>query len=332
MKKIFFVSTENGCNNNCLGCADNNLNKPKNGRDISGIFRDLELGAEKGYKNLHLAGGEVTIQDNIFQILKKAKELYDEVYITSNGRMFSYPSFTKKMVDAGITHFNITLCGPNKDIHESWTRTPGSFRQTIQGIGNLRSFTKKVGINYLVWKKSFDKVKETMELLEKMAIRDIDLFNLVPLGRARRNYYKLFVPLEKLLVLEDQLSLFKSFLNIEIEDFPLCIFSQDFMDRGDVHIFDTSGKIYKDKEGNIENYSLFAAREFNFCVNSNLTFQRQSESAENKFKRYRIKIKSCEGCPRIRLCEGIFCDYIKLVGASQIEKEINSLRQKRSLR
>ena len=27
MKKIFFVSTENGCNNNCIGCEKETLNK-----------------------------------------------------------------------------------------------------------------------------------------------------------------------------------------------------------------------------------------------------------------------------------------------------------------
>ena len=38
MKKIYFVSTENGCNNFCTGCADNNHNKSKNGREINRII------------------------------------------------------------------------------------------------------------------------------------------------------------------------------------------------------------------------------------------------------------------------------------------------------
>lgn len=330
MKKIFFVSTENGCNNNCIGCADNNLNKPKKGRDMNKIFKDLELGAEKGYKNLHLAGGEVTIQDNIFDILQKANELYDEIYITSNGRIFSYRSFAKKIVDSGVTQFNITLCGPNQKIHEAWTRTPGSFKQTIKGIKNLRSLTNNICVNYLIWRKSLYKVKNTLLLLKKLGIKHIDFFNLAPLGRGKTYYNQLYAPLKDLLKLEKQVSLFDSFSDIEIEDFPLCVFSDVFMNKSNIHVFDTSGRIYKDEKGNIETYSLFAAKEFNFCINSNLTVQKDIKKMENKFKTYKIKIKECNNCLKKDSCGGIFSDYIKLVGECQIKKEITHLREKQN--
>lgn len=331
MKRIFFVSTENGCNNCCIGCADNNFDKPKNGRDLNEIFQDLELGAEKGYRNLHLAGGEITIQDNIFDIIKQAKKFYDKIYITSNGRMFSYLSFTKRMVGSGITSYNITLCGPNQQTHEAWTQTPGSFRQTIKGIKNLRSLTKNVCINHLIWKESFNKIPDTMILLNKLNIQHVDFFNLAPLGRAKKNYHGLSVPLKDLLLLEKQILLFdNTFSNIELEDFPLCIFTDNFLNKINIHVFDTSGRVYKDAKGNIENYSLFAAREFNFCVNSNLTIQKELKSVETQFKKYRLKIDSCENCLKKEKCGGLFSDYIRLVGIDYINQEIADLRKKQN--
>jgi len=328
MKRIFFVSTENGCNNNCIGCADDNSDKPKNGRDIKEIFYDLEEGVKKGYKYLHLAGGELTIQDNLFEILEKANSLYEEIYFTSNGRMFSYLPFAKKMVKSGITSFNITLAGSNKEIHESWTNTPGSFEQTVKGIKNLRSLTENVCVNYLVWKKSFDKLTDVVKLLEKLNIKHIDLFNVVPLGRAKNIYSDLFVPLKDLLVLEEQLSCNNLLTNIEIEDFPRCIFSEEFFGKSNVHIFDTSGKIYTDEDGNLDNYSLFAAKHFDFCVNSNLTVKERLEEVRKKFEEYRIKIDTCKTCSKNEVCGGIFSDYLDMNGKDETEKEILFLRSK----
>jgi MoaA/NifB/PqqE/SkfB family radical SAM enzyme len=326
MKKIFFVSTENGCNNNCIGCADNNVCKPKNGRAIEGIFGDLEAGARKGYQNLHLAGGEVTIQDNIFEVLEKAKKLYNKIYITSNGRMFAYISFAKKMAESGVTDFNITLAGHNQRTHEAWTNTPGSFEQTINGIKNLKALNKNVCINYLVWRKSFNEINKAVSLLQKMGIAHIDFFNLVPLGKAKKIYSRLYIPLKELAGLEEVQ--FSSISNVEIEDFPLCVFSKEFRNQPNIHIFDTSGKIYKDEKGRIENYSLFAAREFNFCINSNLSLQKDVEKAESKFKTYRIKINACEGCSQKESCGGIFADYVNLVGEEKANSEIAWLRKK----
>ena len=328
MKKIHFVSTANGCNNNCIGCGDNVSLTSKDGRDIEDISRDLELGAESGYKILHLAGGEVTIQSNIFQILKKAKELYDHIYITSNGRMFSYRRFAVEMARSGVTFFKISLLGPDRETHESWTRTPGSFEQTIRGIRNLSSLTKNICVNHLAWRGSHDKIGNTMRLVESLGVNKIDFFNLAPVGRARENYGMLFVDLTELTELEKQIALSGSFESIELEDFPLCVFSEELVERRDVHAFDTSGKIYTDAEGNVENYSLFAAKDFGFCIDSNITIQKNIDEVRKRFGTFRKKTGSCKGCKKRKACSGIFSEYIRLKGIENVEREIGLLRRR----
>ncbi|MFT4304434.1 MAG: radical SAM protein [Candidatus Woesearchaeota archaeon] len=322
MKKIFFVSTENGCNNNCIGCADNNIDKLKNGRDINDIFDDLEKGFKLGYKNLHITGGEFTIQDNIFLILRKAVSLYDEVYITSNGRRFSYLPFAKKMVDIGITQFNITLCGDKKN-HDYWTQVPGSFDETISGINNLISLNANVCVNYLLWKGAFNDIQKVLGLIHDLGVKNLDIFNLVPLGNAKSIYSDILVPISSLNVLEKYLKNL-SFNNIEIEDFPLCIFSKEFSKLNNVHIFDTSGQIFYDPNGDVINYSVFAAREFGLCLNSNLTVKEGINKVKDKFHNYRIKVDACNGCLMYDKCAGVFTDYVKL---NDVNNELISLRK-----
>jgi MoaA/NifB/PqqE/SkfB family radical SAM enzyme len=322
MKKIFFVSTENGCNNSCIGCADNNSGKSKNGRATKDILSDLEQGAKNGYKNLHITGGEFTIQNNVFDILGKARKLYDEIYITSNGRMFSYFPFAKKMVASGITQFNITLCGLDKN-HDKWTQVKGSYNETIKGIKNLLSLKANVCVNYLLWKGAFNDFDKAMLMLQQIGVNHVDIFNLVPLGKAKKSYNQLIVELNELINVEKILEKF-NFDDVEIEDFPLCIFSESFRNMKNVHIFDTSGKVFLDDKGGIANFSVFAAREFGLCLNSNLTVEKDINKAKEKFNDYRLKIKACDGCKLLNKCNGVFADYTKIRNA---EFEVMKLRK-----
>jgi len=331
MNKIFFVSTENTCNNNCIGCADKSrikIKKTKNGRPTIEIFQDLKKGAKKGFKNIHFTGGEITIQDNFFEIISKAVQLYEKVYITSNGRMFSNKEFAKKTIKQGVTDINITLAGQNSEIHEKWTQVPKSFMQTIKGIQNLRKYTKNITLNILIWKENYQKLSNILKIAKKLKIKKIDLFNLVPLGNAKKIYKKIKVDVSNLIKIENQIIPFQKYFNsIEIEDFPKCIFSKKFEAMENIHIFDTSGKIFLNKKNEIINYSVFAAREMNIPILNNFSVQDNIKELQEKIQNYRIKINACLTCPRKDNCEGIFSYYIKLKGKNKVEKELENLKK-----
>lgn len=332
MKKILFVSTENSCNNFCIGCGIPPFQiRNRNGRPTQEVIQDMEEGKKAGYKIIHLTGGELTIQDNVFELLSYARKLFDKVYFTSNGRMLAYTPFVKKLVSLNLDCYSISLHGPTPEIHQAWTRTPGSFEQTVKGIQNLVKYTDKVCVNTVVWRENYNKLDQMANFILKLGVRKFNPLNLVPTGRAKKIYPVLMIDLLRLKDLDKQfIDKISFFSDIDIEDFPRCIFSNELFRHQDiVHIFDTSGCFYLDKKGNITTYGIFATRDAGFPVHSNLAVKKQLPEIIEHFQKYKYKIKLpvCQKCKHLKYCSGVLGEYIKVRGFDNVNKEVAYLRQ-----
>ncbi|MCD6371799.1 MAG: radical SAM protein, partial [Candidatus Aenigmarchaeota archaeon] len=135
------------CNNNCIFCAQ--AHKRHLG-DLSTeeVKKRILEGWEDGCDELVLTGGEPTIRKDIFELVRYAHELgFKIIQIQSNGRMFYYKDFVKKIIEAGANEFSPAIHGHNPLIHESQTRAKGSFKQTYEGIKNLKEFGQYVITN-----------------------------------------------------------------------------------------------------------------------------------------------------------------------------------------
>lgn len=129
-KKIFLGGS---CNNNCLYCPPDHKNSQP--ADFSAITNLLE---QKESDSVVLYGGEPTLRNDLLQIVARARNRgYRRVKLITNGRSFSNVHYLEQLVNAGCLLFEITLWGSNPNLHEFLTRTPGSFWETMNGLGNL---------------------------------------------------------------------------------------------------------------------------------------------------------------------------------------------------
>ena len=140
------------CNNRCTYCSimpfvDDQERK----RTIINSINKFHM---KGGKNIVLSGGEPTIVKDFFEILRFCKGKFETIVLASNGRMLAYKNFVKKAIDGGITRFDISLCGPNSEIHDSITNAEGSFNQTIAGLNTLSLLNQKIFIDVVLLKKN----------------------------------------------------------------------------------------------------------------------------------------------------------------------------------
>jgi MoaA/NifB/PqqE/SkfB family radical SAM enzyme len=240
--------------------------------------------------------------------------------------MFKYFSFAKEFSKLNIDNIRITLCGHNSKIHDMWTRVPDSFNETINGIKNLVYLKQPIQVNILVWKKNFKHIKEIMETVLPLGIKNLDLFNVAPLGRARRVYRQIVVDLPQLRQINRELiNYIDLFKNIDVEDFPQCIFEPIFFEKKNVHIFDTSGCVYLDKKGQVANFSVFSAQEKKLPISSKLySNPKLLTSALTGFK---VKMPVCSNCSYSQSCSGIFNEYLKLKGEEKVKKELLILRK-----
>ncbi|MDD2227360.1 MAG: radical SAM protein [Clostridia bacterium] len=290
--KIIDIKTGFQCNNRCKFCIQEGKRFFKKTKTTKEIKEVLSSNADD-FEGIVFTGGEVTIRDDVFEIVKFAKQCgYKVIQIQSNGRMFSYMDFCQKMIEAGATNFGLSIHGSTKEMHEGLTRAKGSFNQTIQGIQNLRKLNNTVSTNSVITKINY----KDLPNIAKMAVE---------LKVASYQFAFMHINskiLESREMIEEIVSRYKDIkpyveeglqigidnnVKSKVEAFPFCILDKKY-------------------HGNIsENYLPEA-----------FIFEDDSMRDFTKMKKNGAKLKgeNCKLCQFYEKCEGPWCDYPKIFG------------------
>jgi len=192
MEKRVDIKTGFICNNNCRFCVQAHKKKFGN-RGTETIKRDLEE-AKKTCSGVVFTGGEVTMRDDILDLVSHAKMLdYEIIQIQTNARMLSYKPLCEKLIKAGANEFSPAIHGHTPKLHDSLTRTKGSFEQTIAGIKNLKRLKQIVITNTVVVKQNYRYLPEISRLLVNLDVAQFQFAFVHPIGNAYK-YYDLIVP------------------------------------------------------------------------------------------------------------------------------------------
>jgi MoaA/NifB/PqqE/SkfB family radical SAM enzyme len=176
------------CNNNCIFCVQAHK-RYLGDRTTEELKREMDGGRANGCKGIVFTGGEPTIRKDIIELVKYAKSVgYEIIQIQSNGRMFSYMAFVKKMVEAGVTEFSPALHGHSPEVHDYLTRSPGAFEQVIQGIKNIRELNQYIMTNSVVNKVNYRYLPDIVKLLISLKVDQFQLAFIHPIGNAWENF------------------------------------------------------------------------------------------------------------------------------------------------
>ncbi|MFH1540017.1 MAG: radical SAM protein [bacterium] len=161
------------CNNNCLHCVIADRRGKYQDLTTSEVFEWLDESAEKGFNDVVLTGGEVTIRKDILDVITHAYDLGFMVNIQSNGRMFCYKKFCEEVVAAarGRVGFTLALLSNEEQIHNALTRS-NSHAQIVKGIRNLIEMGLGVGLNTVVTKLNYRTFPTLAQLAVAMGIKN----------------------------------------------------------------------------------------------------------------------------------------------------------------
>ncbi len=153
------------CNNACRFCVQGDKRKKypnKSSEEIKEILKKESL----DHQGVVFTGGEPTIRKDLVDWVRYAKKVgYKTIQIQSNGRLFAYKKFCKKLINAGANEFSPAIHGSKAEIHDWLTRVPGSFEQTVKGIKNLKSLNQYVLTNSVITKKNYKDLPRLAQLL-----------------------------------------------------------------------------------------------------------------------------------------------------------------------
>ena len=227
-KKISYYILPVGytCNNNCRFCYN------RGGKDIfpkltfEDIKREIKKAKEKGYEAIVLFGGECTLRSDFFKILDLIKKAKLKLSLETNGRMFAYEDFVKKLAQYDLVCVQVSIHGHTSKLHDFLTQTPGSFIQTIQGIINLQKYFPELLITTytVITKQNYQYLPLIGKFISEMGIRWLYFSFLDIRGRAIQ-FPSLIIPLQKVrpYLLETLSYLHSKNIRFTINKGPICI-------------------------------------------------------------------------------------------------------------
>jgi len=301
------------CNNNCIFCS-NVANRDFNS-STEELLKKINKGYKDGFKTLEFIGGEITIRPDFFELISYAKKIgFEDIRLTSNGRLFSYPKFTKKAYQAGLKVVVVSLYGHNKTLHEGVTRTPGSFEQCVRGIKNI-SKTKGMYliINTVVSKINYKFLDKISEFIYKLNPKEWHLLELLPDGRAIKNYNALAVSYKELSPHLKKIGVLggNKIKRIDFFDFPFCIFNKKILDNKDINFFTPENR-YEDIKQEAHD-TVFRVKKI--TKGKKIIYQ----------DKYKIKPDFCQKCIYYNQCGGIAKPYFKKYQDKEIKELAISL-------
>jgi len=275
------------CNNNCLHCAT--ISPQNEDFDFDKIQKRILLGRKYNKNTIAFSGGEPTLYDNLVDLIKFAKSSgYQKIMVVSNGRLFSYKDFCKKIINAGVDYFLLSIFSTTETIHDYISQTKGSCSQSINGIKNLMDFKKNVYVNITITEYNYRYLYETVRDLVKINLKNINLGLVRPEGKAGRNYGSCCPRLSKLRPILNKIFTETKFnkQNFTFFKVPYCLLNK----------YKETNDIPKMILPDLKRWCSFDGRGRFRCI-------------EKKVKKLMFKPKVCSECNFNKKCPGIFEDY-----------------------
>lgn len=172
------------CNNRCLFCAQGEKRTEHPALPTERLLQELRS-ARPEATGLVLTGGEPTLYKPLLAVIKAARLLgYQSIQLQTNGRLLAYTDTLTALVDAGVTEVSPSIHGATPDVHDTLTRSPGSFRDSRAGIKNALAAGLPVVTNSVITRHNVATLDRLVALLAGLGVRRAQLAFVHPVGTA----------------------------------------------------------------------------------------------------------------------------------------------------
>ena len=297
------------CNNKCIHCIMQpiKLRAEKDNISIDApltkILSLLDQAYGNGFKSITLTGGEITLRDDLVEMVLHANALGLQIAIQTNGRLLSTINLQPLHKIAGSINFVIALHGASAEIHDEITREYGSFDETVIGIGAVLSQGFKVIGKLVLSRVNTLDIPRTIELFNRLGIKEV-LISFPHAEDFEEETFKQVVPryseLRPILVEVYQCADASS-MRIDLETFPYCQITDIKRWR---HSVDLSARLH----------------ELRSSGDSIIKMPMIDETINWTQTRREIKAKdeSCKYCLLDHICEGVWAEYAEQFGTLEL--------------
>jgi molybdenum cofactor biosynthesis enzyme MoaA len=300
IKKLkIVVITGYACNNNCVFCIDADKRRLMQ-KTTAELVREIYQARKKGAGVLELIGGEATIREDFPRLVALAKRIgIRDVICATNGRVFADPVRARAITDAGINSLIFSVHGPTPQVHDALTRSPGSFRELVRGLKNLKKLGfKKINGNTTVVKGNMRRLAAIAEFYVRHKVRNVEFIFVDPNYGGAKNNFRALVPL-----ISKAAPYMRRALAIglkagmdqwKVRYVPLCHFTGY-----EQQVSETFERLLYHTE--------HWAPDF-----------KNKDATGSRAELGRLKTGRCRGCRLYTACEGIWVEYLKVYGDKEL--------------
>ncbi|MBL7196618.1 MAG: radical SAM protein [Candidatus Omnitrophica bacterium] len=288
---------------------------------------------KRGIEEIDFMGGEPTIRKDIFELISFAKKIdIKEVSIITNGITLANKQFVEKLTAAGLDDVMFSLHSHRAAIHDKLTGLSGAFEKIILGINNVREIGGLTyRLNFVVNGLNYKNIIDVAELAYSLGVKRLNFLMFSPIVEADTKEqevnikYSLAAP-----YLKRTIDLYKDkFAKINIRYLPFCFlpgyesfitecaqiqydpFEWDYFIRMRIR----SGLFLSTMAWII---GLFLLSDLKRVLTLSIhTLLREAMMRGLIFKN-KSKNKCCNKCTFDYICGGLWKQYIKIYGLSEL--------------
>jgi len=282
------------CNSKCLYCVAGEA--VESFIDLKLLRREMERKASV-YDCLVFTGGEPTMYPRFFDLMSIAFYLGYKIEIQSNIRIFSSKKFTEK-----IKKFNtkIIVCmnSSREDVFDNMAQARGAFKQTIQGVNNLKSAGIIVDTKIIITNDNLDHLKEIVQFVRSFGIDAAIMVFPTPMGLAKQNFMQINPRYtDTISHVTDAVDWGVAHnMRMEIENIPGCFLDEKY------HKYIIE---YKDMS----------------CIDGVYVTKPRGlyNARKERMNKQKLKVKGCMHCTLSYKCEGVYAEYVRNFGEEEFE-------------
>ena len=282
------------CNNNCIFCPRHDYLKLIVSGSLKENLADIQK-IDKNSKEIALSGGEVTLVNDIFKIIKFCRnKKIKTIGIVTNGRKLSDIQFAKKLILAGVNDFAISIYSLNDKLHDRITQKNGSCLETKIGLKNLLNLQQKYNfglrINTVLNYWNNQDLLKSILMLNSMGIKNFIVAEQIILNSK-----------DKHLSIKNILGFLRKLKKMDLNDsslklrgFPFCLLVSSGLSsyKDSIILMNNSAVVYEPQD-----------------INTLIKTKKQSYPYFRKFEDLYMKTEKCRICFLKKSCKGIQKKY-----------------------
>ena len=304
------------CNLNCSFCYVGDKQYPElKTSDIIKILKKIYEQAR--VPSVSFTGGEPLMRDDIVELVSAARDIGLWTNLITNGTLLD-ASKARMLKSAGLSSAQVSIEGPEKDIHERITGVPGSYSATINAIRILKEEKIPVHTNTTISSNNIDHLDGFVDQTRALGLTRFSMNLCIPCGSAEHHpelWIKYSEIADRILRLKNRAE--KYDINfLWYSPVPMCFFNPIAHGFGNKSCAAITGLLSVDPMGNIIPCSSWRKpvgsllkKDFKDIWNSAML---------SYFKNHEYAPDQCRSCVKLDLCKGACPLYWSAVGQEEL--------------